>query len=81
MIGIGGTLFSQEKIWDTEFAVRVSRDTLRRQGSPLSQASFLERWQAASVYPGFIYLYPALMQYLRGDDSRLEKLINLLLAG
>ena len=31
-----------------------------------------ERWQAASVYPGFIYLYPALMQYLRGDDSRLE---------
>ena len=26
MIGIGGTLFSQEKIWDTEFAVRVSRD-------------------------------------------------------
>ena len=33
------------------------------------------------VYPGFIYLYPALMQYLRGDDSRLEKLINLLLAG
>ena len=24
---------------------------------------------------------PALMQYLRGDDSRLEKLINLLLAG
>lgn len=27
MIGIGGTLFSQEKIWDTEFAVRVSRDT------------------------------------------------------
>lgn len=28
MIGIGGTLFSQEKIWDTEFAVRVSRDIL-----------------------------------------------------
>lgn len=27
MIGIGGTLFSQEKIWDTEFAVRVSRDS------------------------------------------------------
>ena len=56
-------------------------EALRRQGSALSQASFLERWQAASVYPGFIYLYPALMQYLRGDDSRLEKLINLLLAG
>ena len=56
-------------------------EALRRQGSVLSQASFLERWQAASVYPGFIYLYPALMQYLRGDDSRLEKLINLLLAG
>ena len=56
-------------------------EALRRQGSALSQASFLERWQAASAYPGFIYLYPALMQYLRGDDSRLEKLINLLLAG
>lgn len=56
-------------------------EALRRQGSVLSQASFLERWQAASVYPGFIYLYPTLMQYLRGDDSRLEKLINLLLAG
>lgn len=56
-------------------------EALRRQGSALSQASFLERWQAASLYPGFIYLYPALMQYLRGDDSRLEKLINLLLAG
>ena len=33
-------------------------EALRRQGSALSQASFLERWQAASVYPGFIYLYP-----------------------
>ena len=27
MIGIDGTEFSQKKIWDTGFAVRVSRDT------------------------------------------------------
>ena len=26
MIGIDGTEFSQKKIWDTGFAVRVSRD-------------------------------------------------------
>ena len=29
MIGIDGTEFSQKKIWDTGFAVRVSRDTDR----------------------------------------------------
>ncbi len=34
MIGIGGTLFSQEKIWDTEFAVRVSRDNFSRMKNP-----------------------------------------------
>ena len=27
MIGIDGTEFSQKKIWDTGFAVRVSRDS------------------------------------------------------
>lgn len=27
MIGIDGTEFSQKKIWDTGFAVQVSRDT------------------------------------------------------
>ena len=30
MIGIDGTEFSQKKIWDTGFAVRVSRDRNRR---------------------------------------------------
>ena len=27
MIGIDGTEFSQKKIWDTGFSVRVSRDS------------------------------------------------------
>lgn len=31
MIGIDGTEFSQKKIWDTGFAVRVSRDMSTRE--------------------------------------------------
>lgn len=37
MIGIDGTEFSQKKIWDTGFAVRVSRDTRESQfGCPVT---------------------------------------------
>ena len=50
-------------------------EELRRRGVLLSREDFACQFHAASLYPAFIYLYPALMQFLRGDDTRLEKLL------
>lgn len=50
-------------------------EELRRRGVLLSREDFACRFHAASLYPAFIYLYPALMHFLRGDDTRLERLL------
>lgn len=54
-------------------------DELHRRGINLSRSDFEERYHTVSRYPAFIYLYPALMQYKRGNDTRLEYLLWLLL--
>ena len=51
---------------------------LQRLGVPLRQRAFEEGYRAASLYPVFVYLYPALAQYGRGDKRKLERLLDLL---
>lgn len=63
--------FSQEEaLWYLE--------ELHRRGINLNKKDFDERYHIASFYPAFIYLYPALMQYNRGSDTRLEYLLSVL---
>ncbi len=50
-------------------------EELRRKGILLSKQEFICRFHAASLYPAFIYLYPALMHYRRGNDAKLERLL------
>lgn len=49
-------------------------------GVELGQGDFEERWRMAAPYPGFIYLYPALMAHRRGDEALLERRLARILA-
>ena len=50
-------------------------EALHHRGISLSKDDFEERYRIASCYPAFIYLYPALMQYNRGDSTRFDSLL------
>ncbi len=51
---------------------------LHRHGFVISKNDFKERFRIVSCYPAFIYMYPALAQYNRGDSTRLDSLLTLL---
>lgn len=53
-------------------------EELNHRGVIISKNDFEERFRAASCYPAFIYLYPALMQYNRKDGVRLDFLLRVL---
>ena len=43
------------------------------EGMELGLKAFEERFRAAYAYPGFIYMFPGIMQWKRGDGRKLEK--------
>ncbi len=51
---------------------------LQRRKIPIHQRDFEECCHMASLYPVFVYLYPALAQYERGDKKKLNRLLSIL---
>ncbi len=56
------------------------RQMLENRGFYISQRDFEERFRVASKYPGFIYMFPAIMRWKRGSENRLinclKKILN-----
>ena len=55
------------------------REALADKGFYISQKDFEERFQIASKYPGFIYMFPGIMHWKRGDDTRLKTCLQKIL--
>lgn len=53
-------------------------EALRSKGILLSKDTFEECFHRALVYPAFIYMYPALVQYRHGSEGRLEQILSVL---
>ena len=53
-------------------------ETYRAQGLRLGKQDFLEGCRTAARYPGFAYLFPALMAWKRGEPERLRRCMRLL---
>ncbi len=47
------------------------QNILEAKGFRISQKDFEERFRIASKYPGFIYMFPGIMQWKRGSGKRL----------
>ena len=62
----------------TKEETRLYLEELHRLGISLSKKEFEEGVSIASFYPAFLYLYPALVQYKRGSDVRLNRLLTVL---
>ena len=53
-------------------------EAYRAQGLRLGKQDFLEGCRTAARYPGFAYLFPALMAWKRGEPERLRRCMRLL---
>ena len=53
-------------------------EELRRRGIAIQRGDFEECCHMASLYPVFIYLYPALAQYASGRKEKLHRLLSIL---
>lgn len=60
----------------TQEEAMVYLKELHNQGIIVSQSMFKEGYAMTRCYPVFIYMYPALEQYNRGDDTRLNALLS-----
>lgn len=59
----------------------IYRQALEDRGIRVSKSDFDERFRAAYGYPGFIYMFPGIMQWKRGSDARLKSCISRILNG
>ena len=55
------------------------RAALADKGYCIRKKEFEERFRTASSYPGFIYMFPAIMQWKRGSDTRLLQCLRRIL--
>ena len=54
---------------------RTYHRALSERGLNTGWNDFEERFRAAYPYPGLIYMYPSLMQWTRGSDERLQRML------
>lgn len=52
---------------------RLYHRALQRAGKAPGWSDFEDRFRAAYPYPGFIYMYPSIAQWMRGSDERLRR--------
>ncbi len=55
------------------------RQALAKKGFRISSKDFEERFQIASMYPGFIYMFPSIMQWKKGSEKRLTNCLKKIL--
>ena len=67
--------------WFSEKNLVLYYYELQKSGYELRYSDFKERAISASRYNGFIYLYPSLMAYKRGDTAKLLQTLSIILHG
>lgn len=55
------------------------RQALAKKGFRISSKDFEERFRIASMYPGFIYMFPGIMQWKKGSEKRLTNCLKKIL--
>lgn len=55
------------------------RQALAKKGFFINPKDFEERFRTVSMYPGFIYMYPGIMQWKRGSEKRLADCLRKIL--
>ena len=49
---------------------------LRMRGFNIKDVDFKERYNMASLYPALIYMYPAIVHYMEGSQTRLRQILS-----